>query len=76
MFLHIIVAAALLSAGPHNARVAGSAVAFVYRIPGDVQTTRLLTARRQTRPVADRTNEAASQPLSQHRFTLTTQLRR
>jgi len=76
MFLHIIVAAALLSAGPHSARAAAGAVAFVYRIPGDAQTLRLMSAGRQARPVADRTHEAASQPLSQHRFTLTTQLRR
>ena len=76
MFLHLIIVAALLSNGSHCGRVAGSHAALVYRIPADAQASRLATHARATRPTAQRTAVDETLATPQHRFSLTTQLRR
>lgn len=76
MFLHLIIVAALLSNGTPHGRVAGSAVAFVYRISADAHASRLQAPSRMTRPPADRTPVTIARAAAQHDRTLTTQLRR
>jgi len=76
MFLHLIIVAALLSTGSHGGRVAASHAAFVYRIPAAAQAARLSTRAASARPKIERVAAAETQATPQHRFSLTTQLRR
>jgi len=76
MLLHLIIVAALLSTGSHGGRVTGSHAALVYRIPADAQASRLSTRARSARPSVERSAGAETQATPQHRFSLTTQLRR
>ena len=76
MFLHLVIVTALLSTGTHHGRVAGSAVAFVHRIPAETQALRLDARSRAARPAIERAIRPVAQVPERRFSTLATQLRR